>query len=84
MGRNYTNKLIASSQVVKNLGTNVPVCPKNEAQARPLTKLSPDLQRQAWQSKNITQDDTLDIFPHRGICFPVFIFFNPLPPTNHR
>ncbi len=49
--RNYANKQIAASNVVNNLiqGTIVPkILPANEAQARHLTKLSPDSQRKAW------------------------------------
>jgi len=49
MGRNYTNKLIASASVIESLGTIVPIQPTNEAQARPLTKLLPEQQQQAWQ-----------------------------------
>ena len=40
--RNYANKLIASSQVISNLGTTVPIQPISERQARPLTKLEPE------------------------------------------
>jgi N6-adenosine-specific RNA methylase IME4 len=47
--RNYANKLIKATETVKNLGTNVPILPSNEAQARPLTKLEPEEQREAWQ-----------------------------------
>ena len=42
--RNYANKLIASSQVISNLGTTVPIQPISERQARPLTKLEPEQQ----------------------------------------
>lgn len=52
MGRNYVNKLVAANEVVANLGTIVPKnqLPANEAQARPLTRLSdPEQQRQAWE-----------------------------------
>jgi flagellar motility protein MotE (MotC chaperone) len=48
MERNYANKLIQASAVVDNLGTIVPT-PTNEAQARPLTHLEPDQQREAYQ-----------------------------------
>jgi hypothetical protein len=48
MPRNYANKLIAASEVVANLemGTMVP---KSERQARPLTSLEPEIQREAWK-----------------------------------
>lgn len=48
-GRNYANKLISASAVVGNLGTVVPILPVSETQARPLTQLAPDQQREAWQ-----------------------------------
>ena len=41
-GRNYINKLIASAEVVENLGTIVPKLPATERQARPLAPLPPD------------------------------------------
>jgi len=46
MTRDYSYKLIGSSQVIENLGTIVPT---NEAQTRPLTKLKPERQREAWE-----------------------------------
>jgi phage N-6-adenine-methyltransferase len=49
MERNYANKLIAASGVVSNLGTIVPILPTSESQARPLTRLEPEEQREAWQ-----------------------------------
>lgn len=49
--RNYANKMIAAAGVLDNLGTNVPMLPANEAQARPLTRLdTPEQQRAAWQA----------------------------------
>lgn len=48
MARNYANKLISASTVVQNLGTIVPI-PTTESQARPLTSLPPDQQREVWQ-----------------------------------
>lgn len=58
--RNYANKLIASAEVVSNLGTIVPILPMAESQARPLTSLSPDIQREAWQQ-------VIDTAPESGI-----------------
>lgn len=49
IARNYANKLIAAAETVDNLGTIVPIPPENEAQIRPLTRLEPDQQREAWQ-----------------------------------
>jgi len=46
--RNYANKLIKASEVVENLGTNVPI-PKSEGSLRPLTSLPPDQQREVYQ-----------------------------------
>ena len=45
MARNYANKLVTAAQVVNGLGTNVPILPANEAQARELSGLAPDEQR---------------------------------------
>lgn len=49
MGRNYVNKLISATEAVANLGTVVPILPSSERQARPLTSLEPQQQREAWQ-----------------------------------
>lgn len=46
--RNYANKLIASAEVVENLGTIVPILPTKESQVRPLTRLEPEVQREVW------------------------------------
>lgn len=48
MARNYANKMIAAAEVVANLGTTVPNLPATESQARPLTALEPEQQREAW------------------------------------
>ncbi|MFA5445552.1 MAG: hypothetical protein WC262_11340, partial [Bacteroidales bacterium] len=47
--KNYANKLIASTEAVLNLGTIVPILPKTESQARPLTSLEPEEQIEAWK-----------------------------------
>ena len=47
--KNYANKLIASTEAVLNLGTIVPILPKTESQARPLTSLEPEEQVEAWK-----------------------------------
>jgi phage N-6-adenine-methyltransferase len=48
MARNYANKMIAASEVVANVGTNVPI-PVNEAQVRPLVGLPKEKQFDVWQ-----------------------------------
>ena len=45
MDRRQANRLIGSADVAENLG---PMGPKNERQARPLTKLLPEKQPEAW------------------------------------
>ena len=51
LGRNFVNKTIAASNVVANLemGTRGTQTPQTEKHARPLTKLEPELQVEAWQ-----------------------------------
>jgi hypothetical protein len=61
-GRNYTNKLISSAEVIGNLGTIVPILPTTESQARPLTSLTPDLQREAWTKINEKQVNHRPVF----------------------
>ena len=58
----YSRKLINSSVVIENIkNTTMVVIPQNERQARPLTKLEPELQSEVWQETvnrhgdNITQ-----------------------------
>jgi hypothetical protein len=47
-GRSYVNKIIAASDAVSSLGTNVPK-PSSEFQARPLTRLPAEEQPAAWR-----------------------------------
>jgi len=60
MGKNYANRLISGSQVAANLvpgGTLCTPCeiqPTSEYQVRPLTRLEPDQQREAWNKANET------------------------------
>ena len=49
MGRRYANRLIASSQVMENLGPMGPILPSSERQVRPLVALPADQQREVWQ-----------------------------------
>jgi hypothetical protein len=49
IGRNYANRKIAAAKVVDNLGATVSILPANEYQVRPLTRLSPEKQREVWQ-----------------------------------
>jgi hypothetical protein len=60
---NFSRRLINSSQVIENI-KSVPigtVLPKTESQARPLTKIEPELQKEVWNETvnrhgdNITQ-----------------------------
>lgn len=44
MARNYANKMIAAAEVVTNLGTNVSIS-ATESQARPLTRLEPEVRK---------------------------------------
>ncbi|MGA2464998.1 MAG: hypothetical protein ABSH06_11685 [Thermodesulfobacteriota bacterium] len=48
MTRRYANNLIASTKVIENLGTIVPIQPTAESQVRPLTNLPPDQQQEVW------------------------------------
>lgn len=59
MGRNYANKLIASASVVDAVGTIVPVSPATESQARPLSRLEPEQQKEAWQKAVETAPEKL-------------------------
>jgi hypothetical protein len=47
MTKSRANQLVDAARVVENLATIV-VTPSNEAQARPLTSLAPEQQREAW------------------------------------
>lgn len=47
MARRHANQLIESSGVVANLGAIAPM-PEKETHVRPLTRLAPDRQREAW------------------------------------
>ena len=48
MSKTHANRLIDSSEVIANL-TPIGVTPTNEAQARELASLEPDVQRAVWQ-----------------------------------
>lgn len=48
MSRPKAYQLIDAAGVVNNLSTMVDIVPINERQARPLTKLEPEQQREAW------------------------------------
>lgn len=49
INRDYANKLIGSAKVVANLDT-IESKPTREAQVRPLTKLPPEQQKEAWRA----------------------------------
>lgn len=48
MSKRHANRMIAAAEVAVNLGPVGPI-PTGERQARPLTILEPDAQREAWQ-----------------------------------
>lgn len=48
MGRNYANRMIAAAEVITNLVPIVTILPATESQARPLTILPPEAQREVW------------------------------------
>jgi len=49
MNRRYANRLIEAAGVVETLGPIGPI-PQTESQARPLTRLEPEVQREVWQA----------------------------------
>ena len=48
MRRHRAYQLIEAVGAVSNVSTTVDIAPANEAQARPLTRLEPEQQREAW------------------------------------
>lgn len=48
MGKAYAHRLIGSAQIKDNLSPIGDITPTNEAQTRPLTKLKPEQQQEAW------------------------------------
>ncbi|MBW2631052.1 MAG: hypothetical protein JRC90_04705 [Deltaproteobacteria bacterium] len=61
----YANYLVASTDVMENL-TTIVVKPANEGQTRPLTKLEPELQKEAWQKAVDTAPDGKITARHEG------------------
>jgi len=55
MSKSQAYRLIEAFEVLENLSPIGDVLPKNEAQARPLTRLDPDSQRKAWRGFLKTQ-----------------------------
>jgi len=49
LGRSYAHRMIDAAVVVENLLPIGNIVPANEAQARPLTTLPPDQQREVWR-----------------------------------
>lgn len=49
MPRRHVNRMIAASETISNLGPIGPILPQSESQARPLTSLEPEAQREAWK-----------------------------------
>jgi len=54
--KTHANRFIESTKVIKNL-TPIGVIPENEAQARPLAKLPPEQQQEAWDKVVETAPD---------------------------
>jgi hypothetical protein len=50
MSRQRAHQLIEASEVARNLSTVVDVSPTSERQVRPLAKLEPEQQREAWKA----------------------------------
>lgn len=49
LSRPRAYQLIDAAEIKQNLSTNVDILPKTESQTRPLAKLKPDQQREAWE-----------------------------------
>lgn len=49
MQRQYANRMIAASEAISNLVPMGTIIPQSERQARPLTQLHPEVQREAWK-----------------------------------
>ena len=49
IGLRYSNRLLAAAEVVHTLGPIGPI-PQTETQARPLTRLEPEVQQEVWQA----------------------------------
>jgi hypothetical protein len=60
VSRPYAYQLMDASVVVENVSAIADIIPINEAQARPLTRLDPEAQRQVWR-------EVVDTAPARGI-----------------
>jgi len=59
MARNYANKMISASEVISNISPLGTVVPTTERQARPLTQLEPEVQREAWSEVVETHGDNI-------------------------
>jgi hypothetical protein len=57
MGRQYAYRMIASAETIKYLSPIGDIIPTTESQARPLTKLEPEQQKEAWQKAVETAPD---------------------------
>ena len=51
MSRRSAYQLISAATVVENVRNCAQILPLNEAQARPLTALPPEQQREAWEER---------------------------------
>ncbi len=63
--------LIDAAVVVENVnqGSQIPA-PENERQARPLARLEPDKQREAWQKAVEVKISGFDLFPFFAKSLP--------------
>jgi phage N-6-adenine-methyltransferase len=59
MARNYANKMISASEVISNISPLGTIVPTTESQARPLTQLEPEVQREAWSEVIETHGDNI-------------------------
>jgi hypothetical protein len=50
MSRIHAHRLIEAAQVVENVSNWTQTAPATESQARPLTVLPPEAQREVWQA----------------------------------
>ena len=53
MGRQYAYRLIASANVMNTLSPIGDIKPITETQTRPLARLEPEKQKEAWQMANV-------------------------------
>lgn len=82
MSKTHANRMIDSAEVVSNL-TPIGVIPNTESQARPLTVLEPQQQREAWQRAVETAPDGKITAAHVQTVVNEFRTPLPLTAANH-